>query len=840
MKGCRHSGVRVIIPPKRAAQPTRITCRLLRKEKSTITPPLNEGEALASRILEMGPQNCKFLGPVIIEMPHFASLRGNEREILVLRSDTGEKWYEHPTPTSDNALEEALGVPLESSVLNEDPVGGDDDSKSRITRIISHDFPKYFALVSRVKFETHAVGELGGVISSTVVPKAQAVFPEKALQKKIKLSLQAMPIPVELVAKLFGNLVSVSPIVTIEPRRRKFHKAITLTIPLPKSHNALKGSSGHLRLLCSITGSLSPAQWEDITGHTPLSYVDECASFTTTVSARFWLIDCMNYQEVTKMASELYREAIAVPFVSRFVVYAKRHELNECKLRLFCLTDDKEDEKTLEKRENFQIIAKSKNVEVYENRTQWLDMVGNIMPVTKSGEQMNFVFNAFKENRLQFVARVKDANHNAAGRLALFKDARNFASKSEAKQMPLVTLDLDLPEFNKESLDAEAQKRLTLSKSYQLSLNADMDSVKRFMYTSAPTSKDNLVASKKDLLDVNYEDRDFTRESESVEMSDSDDAVKKALQIHSNKLNAKQRKTSSSSLSSNIDSTDEFSQQQRANFASPVVANLDYCRKIDKEYEAIKQNLLNRASSPFTNVASNPSISNAAKTISPNSPSGTRKNFALDRKRPTASYSAIKSQIDSDYESILNGKLSANTDDIVTRKDEIYSNAILAGSQRLQKSHSPSPGADDNRTLNNSYYDNLDNLNELGKDISEHAEAASQRDNYVYQSHEPLYTDDSSSQHFEEHVVVDDQLFDILKHVREAEERTKQLEEIDEKLNATIEQIKKDRSLKSPAIKITEDNSPPLEEDDMKMLNDVLKNSDYQSEAEKSSQREGK
>jgi len=29
----------------------------------------------------------------------------------------------------------------------------------------------------------------------------------------------------------------------------------------------------------------------------------------------------------------------------------------------------------------------------------------------------------------------------------------------------------------------------------------------------------------------------------------------------------------------------------------------------------------------------------------------------------------------------------------------------------------------------------------------------------------------------------------------------------------------------SPAIKITEDNSQPLEEDDMKMLNDVLKNS---------------
>jgi len=203
------------------------------------------------------------------------------------------------------------------------------------------------------------------MISSTVVPKAQAVFPEKALQKKIKLSLQAMPIPQELVAKLLGTRVAVSPIVTIEPRRRKFHKAITLTIPLPRLAHKAQVNSENLRLLCSITGGCAPAQWEDITGHTPLTYIDECASFTTTVSARFWLIDCQNYNEVTRMATELYREAIYVPFVSRFIVYAKRHELNECKMRIFCVTDDRED-KTLETRENFDLIAKTKEIEVYE------------------------------------------------------------------------------------------------------------------------------------------------------------------------------------------------------------------------------------------------------------------------------------------------------------------------------------------------------------------------------------------------------------------------------------------------------------------------------------------
>lgn len=37
----------------------------------------------------------------------------------------------------------------------------------------------------------------------------------------------------------------------------------------------------------SRTGGTSPAQWEDITGTTPLSFVTDCVSFTTNVSARW-------------------------------------------------------------------------------------------------------------------------------------------------------------------------------------------------------------------------------------------------------------------------------------------------------------------------------------------------------------------------------------------------------------------------------------------------------------------------------------------------------------------------------------------------------------------------
>ena len=62
MSGRRHSGVRVIIPPESTCEPTRITCKLVSKEKLMNPPQLAEGEALAARILDMGQAKVKFNG----------------------------------------------------------------------------------------------------------------------------------------------------------------------------------------------------------------------------------------------------------------------------------------------------------------------------------------------------------------------------------------------------------------------------------------------------------------------------------------------------------------------------------------------------------------------------------------------------------------------------------------------------------------------------------------------------------------------------------------------------------------------------------------------------------
>ena len=46
--------------------------------------------------------------PVILEVPHFASLRGVEREITVLRSDNGHTWREHTEIASERSVHDLL------------------------------------------------------------------------------------------------------------------------------------------------------------------------------------------------------------------------------------------------------------------------------------------------------------------------------------------------------------------------------------------------------------------------------------------------------------------------------------------------------------------------------------------------------------------------------------------------------------------------------------------------------------------------------------------------------------------------------------------------------------
>uniref|UniRef100_A0A8D3CDJ2 Ankyrin 3 n=1 Tax=Scophthalmus maximus TaxID=52904 RepID=A0A8D3CDJ2_SCOMX len=445
MRGSRHNGMRIIIPPRKCTAPTRITCRLAKRHKLAYPPPMVEGEGLVSRLVEVGPAGAQFLGPVIVEIPHFGSMRGKERELIVLRSDNGDTWKEHQ---SDARLEDLADL---LTGMDEELDSPAELEKKRICRIVTRDFPQYFAVVSRIKQESNHMGPDGGMLSSSTVPMVQASFPQGALTKRIRVGLQAQPVPDDMVRAVLGNRATFSPIVTVEPRRRKFHKPITMTIPVPP-RSAEGHPSGHrgdavpcLRLLCSITGGTSPAQWEDITGTTPLSFVTDCVSFTTNVSARFWLADCHQIPETVGLASQLYRELICVPYLAKFVVFAKMNDVIEARLRCFCMTDDKVD-KTLEQQENFEEVARSKDIEVLEGKPIHVDCYGNLSPLTKSGQQLVFNFYSFKENRLPFNVKIRDMGQEPCGRLSFLREPK---TSKGLPQTAICNLNILLPTHKK-------------------------------------------------------------------------------------------------------------------------------------------------------------------------------------------------------------------------------------------------------------------------------------------------------------------------------------------------------------------------------------------------------
>nr|XP_045218053.1 ankyrin-3 isoform X11 [Macaca fascicularis] len=482
MRGSRHHGMRIIIPPRKCTAPTRITCRLVKRHKLANPPPMVEGEGLASRLVEMGPAGAQFLGPVIVEIPHFGSMRGKERELIVLRSENGETWKEHQFDSKNEDLTELLNG------MDEELDSPEELGKKRICRIITKDFPQYFAVVSRIKQESNQIGPEGGILSSTTVPLVQASFPEGALTKRIRVGLQAQPVPDEIVKKILGNKATFSPIVTVEPRRRKFHKPITMTIPVPPPSgegvsNGYKGdSTPNLRLLCSITGGTSPAQWEDITGTTPLTFIKDCVSFTTNVSARFWLADCHQVLETVGLATQLYRELICVPYMAKFVVFAKMNDPVESSLRCFCMTDDKVD-KTLEQQENFEEVARSKDIEVLEGKPIYVDCYGNLAPLTKGGQQLVFNFYAFKENRLPFSIKIRDTSQEPCGRLSFLKEPKTTKG---LPQTAVCNLNITLPAHKKET---ESDQDDEIEKTDRRQSFASLALRKRYSYLTEPGMK---------------------------------------------------------------------------------------------------------------------------------------------------------------------------------------------------------------------------------------------------------------------------------------------------------------------------------------------------------------
>lgn len=56
----------------------------------------------------------------------------------------------------------------------------------------------------------------------------------------------------------------------------------------------------------------------------------------------------------------------------------------------------------------------------------YVEFAGNLVPVTKSGEQLKLVVRAFKENRLPFTMRVKDPSAEPRSWTIIMKEPKVY------------------------------------------------------------------------------------------------------------------------------------------------------------------------------------------------------------------------------------------------------------------------------------------------------------------------------------------------------------------------------------------------------------------------------
>ena len=60
-------------------------------------------------------------------------------------------------------------------------------STGRVIRILTSVFPRYFAVITRVREQVRSVGPDGGKVVLPQDPRLRATFPKNALYKKIKV-----------------------------------------------------------------------------------------------------------------------------------------------------------------------------------------------------------------------------------------------------------------------------------------------------------------------------------------------------------------------------------------------------------------------------------------------------------------------------------------------------------------------------------------------------------------------------------------------------------------------------------------------------------------------------
>jgi len=413
MTGSRGGELRIVIPPRAAEQPVRVTCRQLRAESVMHPPPMNDGEGLACRVLQL--TTATFLSPVLVEINHSAQLSA-EREIVVYRSDFGKKWTVHNNCATDTCLNNFLS----SSINN---VNRNKHLEQRV-EIITRSLPNYFALISRPRHVNISLGPQGGRATSQLAPGLQCYFPAKALTKPVTIGLSVCAARSCLLEDLNVQGGAVSPVFTIEPRRRKFHKAVTVSLPVPQPNQTEDTDTVErsVVLLCSMCESGSRAVWENVTASTPLNIHQGTVEFNTVVSAAFWLVNLPTWmvEDSTTMLDKIFRSMTRVPYLAQLSIYWRVDhdgdgDLGDADIRLvLCTEGERINDNCLESREGFKLLNMVTDLVIGDKCEVEMEMKGNLERLVESSP---IIFKPFRENRMTVAVRRVQMNFPAAGTL---------------------------------------------------------------------------------------------------------------------------------------------------------------------------------------------------------------------------------------------------------------------------------------------------------------------------------------------------------------------------------------------------------------------------------------
>ena len=94
-------------------------------------------------------------------------------------------------------------------------------------------------------------------------------------------------------------------------------------------------------------------------------------------------------------------------------------------------------------------------MQVLEGRRQYVEIAGNMAPVTKANELLYVNFRPFRENRLPLIVRLKDLKAEPAGQTIFVPEpVRGPAAESQKPPAPICVLNVVLPGVST-SLDAQ-------------------------------------------------------------------------------------------------------------------------------------------------------------------------------------------------------------------------------------------------------------------------------------------------------------------------------------------------------------------------------------------------